>query len=71
MVANQYAAQLMASTDENRDGNISLEEWMAFFDRVWTDDVSSEHVDETMRSVRHCNNATNTRADNHANTAHP
>ena len=48
VVADQYATQLLATTDANRDGKISREEWMSFFDRVWTDDVASEHVDETM-----------------------
>ena len=29
------------------DGQISLEEWVAFFKRMWSDEVT-EHIDDTM-----------------------
>jgi len=47
VVAHDYAAQLMMSIDTDKDGNISLEEWTAFFSKMWCDDVS-EHIDGTM-----------------------
>jgi len=48
-VAEDYASQLMASTDENHDGEISLEEWQSFFNKVWHDEgPPSEQIDQTM-----------------------